>query len=70
MTYYAIRVREDGRHQVYTTTNGRDRLDIPTAAFGKPRDAIRYCEMREARISPLRAPGPLTGTAPALWQGK
>lgn len=78
VTFYCIRVLGDGRHQVGTTTDGRDFLAIPRAAFGSPRDAIRYADMRQAHISPLRSPedgrgdpspslpssGVLTGTDP------
>jgi hypothetical protein len=51
--FYKVRV-VDGRHHVGITTNGLDWLPIPTAAFGTPREAIRYAAMRQAGISPLR----------------
>lgn len=54
MTYFGIEV-VDGQHQVYTTPDGIRRTPIPHAAFGRPRDAIRYVEMRQANVSPLRA---------------
>ena len=54
--FYAIRYI-DGQHVVGVTTDGRDFAPLPRAAFGKPRDAIRYAEMRQRAVSPLRAPG-------------
>lgn len=54
MTGYYVRVREDGRHQVFATTNGIDRTDVPHADYEQPLPAIRYAQMREAEVSPLR----------------
>lgn len=51
--FFAIRY-VDGRHQVGMTSDGRDFIPLPRAAFGNPRDAIRYAEMRQANVSPLR----------------
>ena len=71
MTFYGIEVRADGRHQVFATDDGIRRTPVPTAIFGKPRDAIRYAEMRERQVSPLRAPEgaaadlPLPSAAPS-----
>ena len=53
--YYVIRV-DGGRFQVGVTTDGTDFSPIPTGAFGTPREAIRYAEMRQLQVSPLRAP--------------
>ena len=52
--FYGCRVRDDYSHEVYVTTDGRDRIPLPRAAFGNPREAIRYAEMRQANVSPLR----------------
>ena len=52
--YFCIRI-VDGRHVAGYTTDGRDWYPIPKAAFGSPRDAVRYCEMRQAKVSPLRS---------------
>lgn len=46
---------ENGQHVVCATTDGRDHLPVPHGVFGKPRDAIRYAEMRNQHISPLRS---------------
>ena len=51
--FYSIRIVGD-RHVVGITTNGVDWLPLPRAAFGNPRDAIRYADMRQRDISPLR----------------
>ena len=69
--YYAIRVI-DGRHVVGVTTDGRDFVPIPTGAFGKPRDAIRYAELRQRDTSPLRGPEEEPGVppCPALPPGR
>ena len=66
--FYGIAVIE-GQHQVYRTTDGIEREYLPHAAFGKPRDAIRYADMRQADVQPLRpassgAPDPGPSTAP------
>jgi hypothetical protein len=55
MTYFAIAVI-DGQYRVYETRDGIARTYIPTGAFGKPMDAVRYADMRQAQTSPLRAP--------------
>ncbi len=69
---YRIRVI-DGRYVVGGTTNGIDFRPIPTGAFGKPRDAVRYAEMRERNVQPLRTDGEgptdlpqSTGPSPAV----
>jgi hypothetical protein len=51
--YHCIRIVDD-RYQVGVTTDGRDFVPLPRAAFGNPRDAIRYADMRQADVSPLR----------------
>lgn len=51
--FYAVRVTADG-YQVGVTTDGRDFSPIPRAAFGKPLDAVRYAELRQQAVSPLR----------------
>ena len=53
-TYYLIRVI-DGRFQVGATTDGIDFAPLPRAAFGTPREAIRYADMRQQNTSPLRS---------------
>lgn len=81
--YYGIAVRLDGAYEVYMTDDGIRRTPVPSAIYDKPRDAIRYADMRQANISPLRAPGDepasppagsssgvLTGTDPESWPGK
>ena len=65
MTGYYVSVRPDGSYEVYATTNGIDRTPVPTGVFGKPRDAIRYAEMRDAHISPLRSSGEAPASPPA-----
>jgi hypothetical protein len=55
---------DSGRYVACVTTNGLDHIRIPTAAFGKPRDAIRYCEMRQAAVSPLRSSDDDPASAP------
>lgn len=67
----------DGQHQVGITTDGRDFVAIPRAAFGKPRDAVRYAELRQQAVSPLRgsvvdvgAPLPTSTTEPLTRLGK
>jgi hypothetical protein len=57
VTGYYVRVREDGRHQVYVTHNGIDRTDVPHADWSVPKAAIDYALMREADIQPVRPPG-------------
>jgi len=52
--YFCIRV-VDGRHVTGYTTDGIDFYPIPKAAFASPRDAIRYAEMRQLAVSPLRS---------------
>ena len=52
--YFGVSVRADGRHEVYITPDGIVRYPIPRAAFGNPRDAIRYAEMRQRATRPLR----------------
>ena len=42
MKYYGIKVRPDGRHQVFVTEDGRDLTLIPRAVFPKPRQAVNY----------------------------
>lgn len=54
--FYAVRVTDDG-YQVGVTTDGRDFAPIPRAVFAKPRDAVRYAELRQQAVSPLRASG-------------
>lgn len=54
--FYHCHVRE-GRHVVCATTNGLDHSPVPTGAFGKPMDAIRYADMRNANVQPLRSLG-------------
>lgn len=54
--YYRVRWTGDG-YQVGVTTDGRDFAPIPRAAFGKPLDAVRYAELRQQAVSPLRASG-------------
>ena len=56
MTGFYCHVRPDGSYGVHMTTNGHDRIPVPDAIFGNPRDAIRFAEMRELNVSPLRAP--------------
>ena len=51
--YFCIRV-VDGRHVTGYTTDGLDFYPIPKGAFASPRDAIRYAEMRQRQVSPLR----------------
>lgn len=53
--YYVIRLDGD-RYRVGVTTDGTDFAPIPSGAFGTPREAIRYAEMRQLQVSPLRAP--------------
>lgn len=75
MTGFYCHVRDDGSYGVHMTTNGHDRIPVPTAIFGKPRDAVRYAEMREQHVSPMRArveepasappPAPLSVSSPA-----
>src|SRR5690349_16380597 len=57
--YFCIRY-VDGRHQVGMTSDGRDFIPLPRAAFGNPRDAIRYAEMRQMAVSPLRGADDVT----------
>lgn len=54
--FYRVRWDESG-YQVGMTTDGRDFVAIPRAAFGKPRDAVRYAELRQQAVSPLRVSG-------------
>ena len=54
-TFYGIEVDAEGRHRVYATDDGISRIPVPRAAFGNPRDAIRYAEMRQTQVSPLRS---------------
>jgi hypothetical protein len=51
--YFCVHVVE-GRHVVGYTTSGLDFYPLPRAAFGSPRDAVRFAEMRQANVSPLR----------------
>ena len=53
--FFAVHVRPDGTHEVYITPDGISRIPVPRAAFGNPRDAIRYAEMRQLAVSPLRS---------------
>jgi hypothetical protein len=57
--FYCVRVDHtsggDTRYQVGWTTDGRDFHPIPSGAFGRPRDAYRYTELRQQAVSPLRA---------------
>lgn len=56
MTGYYVRVREDGRHQVYEYRPGHPTTDVPHADYSKPKEAIDYALMREAAVSPVRDP--------------
>jgi hypothetical protein len=57
MNYFGIRVRDDGLHEVYVTEDGISKMPLPRAVFVRPRDAVRFADMRQAGVSPLR-PGP------------
>lgn len=59
--FYAVRVTADG-YQVGVTTDGRDFSPIPRAAFGTPRAAINYAELRQQAVSPLRVSGEDVGS--------
>ena len=52
--YFSIRVI-DGHHQVGVTSDGRDFIPLPRAAFPTPRAAIAYASMRQMAVSPLRS---------------
>lgn len=56
---------EAGHYVACVTTTGLDHQRVPRGAFGKPLDAIRYCDMRQAAVSPLRAPGEAGTPSPA-----
>lgn len=62
--FYAVRVTADG-YQVGVTTDGRDFSPIPRAAFANPRDAVRYADLRQSAVSPLRVSGEDVVTPPA-----
>ena len=53
MPFFHIHWR-DSLHIVCMTTNGLDHSPIPRAAFGEPRPAIDYAELRQQAVSPLR----------------
>jgi hypothetical protein len=61
--FFCVRVTDAG-FQVGITTDGRDFVPIPRAAFGKPRDAVRYAELRQQAVSPLRVSVEDVGSPP------
>lgn len=66
MSGFYCHVRPDGSYGVHMTTNGIDRIPVPTAIFGKPRDAIRYAEMRDQHVSPMREPVETSAVLPLV----
>lgn len=59
------RVRWEGPdYQVGITTDGRDFVAIPEATFGEPLPAVRYAELRQQAVSPLRASVEDVGSPP------
>lgn len=56
MTQHHIRVTDDGRHQVYVTTNGIDRVDVGPS-WKTPREAIDYSDTLSDHVAANRALG-------------
>jgi hypothetical protein len=54
----------DGLYVPGMTTDGRDFLPITNAADKRPMPAIRYADMRNANVSPLRSSDDDPASAP------